>query len=59
MRQPHAIKIGRVKIIPKPMQNLFETQTKTNRIRQQKIRTFRSEVSWVMQAGRMAGGKPS
>lgn len=41
------------------MQNLFETQTKTNRIRQQKIRTFRSEESWVMQAGRMARGKPS
>jgi hypothetical protein len=41
------------------MQNLFETQTKTNRIRQQKIRTFRSEVSWVMQAGRLARGKPS
>lgn len=34
------------------MQNLFETQTKTNRIRQQKIRTFRSEVSWVMQSGK-------
>jgi hypothetical protein len=53
------LKLAESKIIPKPMQNLFETQTKTNRIRQQKIRTFRSEVSWVMQAGRLARGKPS